>query len=102
MDFTYIFALILSVLIGFASAVVFVAFRGQSYWRLVSGAVILALVADFSLLIDWTHTAEMTPRFLLTEGAFFLGYGLVGVIVGVLPVIGSRWIYRTVRAERPD
>lgn len=102
MDFTYFVAFALSVIIGFASALVFIAVRGRSYLRLAAFSLIAAVAADFALLIDWSRTDEMTATFLLTDAAFFAVYGLIGGVVGALPVIGSRLIYRRFRRSRRE
>ena len=102
MDLTYFVALALSVIIGFASALVFIAARGRSYLRLATVALIVAVAADFALLIDWSHLEKMNATFLLTDAAFFAGYGLIGCVVGALPVLGSRGIYRRFRRSGMD
>jgi hypothetical protein len=102
MDFTYFVALALSIIIGFASALVFIAVRGRSYLRLAGFAVIAAVAADFALLIDWSHANQMTAAFLVTDAAFFAVYGLIGCFVGALPVLGLRGLYRRVRRSRTN
>ena len=100
MDFTYIVALCLSVLIGFASAVLFVAFRGRSYWRLAIPALLVAVAADFALLLDWSRANEFPASLLLADAVFFVGYGLIGCFIGALPVVGARAAYRRFKARR--
>lgn len=100
MDFTYHVALALSVVIGFAGALIFVALKGRSYWRLALTTVLVAVFADFALLVDWRRANEMTAAFLRTDAAYFAVYGLVGCAIGALPVIGARWIFRLVRTRR--
>jgi hypothetical protein len=100
MDFTYIAALCLSVVIGFASAVLFVALRGRSYWRLAIPALVVAVAADFALLLDWSRASEFPASLLLTDAAFFVGFGLIGCLIGALPVLGVRAAYRRFKARR--
>lgn len=102
MDFTYFVGLALSVIIGFASALVFITVRGRSYLRLAAFSLIAAVAADFALLIDWRHAGEMTATFLLIDAAFFTVYGLIGCVVGALPVLGSRAVYRSFRRSRRE
>lgn len=100
MDFTYYVAFALSVVIGFASALIFIALKGRSYWRFTAASLLAAVFADFALLVDWSHAREMTAIFLLTDAAIFAVYGLVGCAIGALPVIGARSVYRMFRANR--
>ena len=102
MDFTYFLALALSIVIGFASALVFIAVRGRSYLRLAGFALIVAVSADFALLVDWSHADEMTAALLFVDAAFFAVYGLIGCVVGALPVLGLRAIYRRIRRRWTD
>jgi hypothetical protein len=100
MDFTYIVALFLSFVIGFVGSLVFIAIRGRSYWRLAISVLVTTLAADFALLLDWSRVNAFTASFLLTDLAFFLGYGVVGGVIGALPVLGLHTIYRRLTARR--
>ncbi len=99
MDFTYLVALFLSVIVGFASALVFAALRGKSLRRLFLSAVAFAVAVDFALLIDWGRWEEITANFIMTDAVFFLAYAVPGTAVGALPVLGLRWLYRRLKAE---
>jgi len=101
-DFTYFLAGFLSLLIGFLGAVVFVLTRGRSYLRLLGITVVISLIADFALLLDWSRTDDMTAELLLTDLAFFTVYAFVGCIIGSLPVLGSRQLYRWVQKANAD
>lgn len=101
MDFTYYVAFALSVLIGFVGALVFVMLKRRSYWRFALTILLVAVFADFSLLVDWSHANEMTAALLLTDAAYFTAYGLVGCAIGALPVVAAYGIYRLVRARPP-
>lgn len=100
MDFTYLVALILSVVIGFAGALVFIAMRGRSYRRLVVSVLLVIVAADFALLLDWSRANEFTASILLADAAFFVGYGLVGGLIGALPVLSLRAAYRKLTIRR--
>lgn len=100
MDFTYLVALLLSVVIGFTGALVFIAMRGRSYWRLAISVLLVTVTADFALLLDWSKADEFTASFLLTDAAFFVGCGLVGSLIGPLPVLGLRAGYRRLTIRR--
>jgi hypothetical protein len=100
MDFTYLVALVLSVIIGFAGALMFIAMRGQSYRRFAISVVFVIVAADFALLVDWSRANEFTASFLLTDAAFFVGYGIVGGLIGALPVLGLRAAYRRLTTRR--
>lgn len=100
MDFTYILALFLSAIIGFVGSLVFIAMRRRSYRGLAISILLTTLAADFSLLLDWSRVSEFTAPLLLTDLAFFVGYGLVGGLIGALPVLGLRAIYRRLTARR--
>ena len=73
MDFTYYVAFVLSVVVGFVAALIFIALKGRSYWRLALSSLLIAVLADFALLVDWRHTNEMTLAFLLTDVASVKG-----------------------------
>jgi len=62
--------------------------------------LLVAVIIDFALLVDWSRANEMTAAFLLTDAAFFAVYGLVGCAIGALPIIGARGLYRLVRRRR--
>lgn len=100
MDFTYIVALMISVIVGFGIALVFITIKGQNLWKLFISAIIVAVIADFALLINWSHREEITAGFLLRDLAFFVSYGLIGCVVGALPVLGSRWLYRRFKRDQ--
>lgn len=100
MDFTYLVALFLSVVIGFAGALVFIAMRGRSYRRLAIAVLLVIVAADFALLLDWSRVNQFTLSLLLTDAAFFVGYGLLGGLMGALPVLGLRAAYRRLTTRR--
>ena len=100
MDFTYYVAFVLSVVVGFVSALIFIALKGRSYWRLALSSLLIAVLADFALLVDWRHTNEMTLAFLLTDVAIFTVCGMVGCFIGALPIVAARETYRSTR-KRP-
>jgi hypothetical protein len=98
-DFTYLVAILISLAVGFSGSLLFVISRGRSYWRLVVSTLIATVIADFSLLIDWSRSDEITASFLLTDAAFFTGYGLVACTLGTLPVVALRGVYRMAQAR---
>lgn len=100
MDITYLVAGFLSLLVGFLGALVFVGVRGRAYRKLLGSAVTIAVIADFVLLIDWSRTDAITADFLLTDLTFFLGYALAACLIGTLPVLACRELFRW--AQRPD
>ena len=102
MDFTYLVAAFLSVLIGFAGAVIFTAIRSRSYGRLLVVTVAIALIADFALLLDWSRADAMTMDLLLTDLAFFSAYAVVGCSIGALFVLSVRQLFRWVRQIGAD
>lgn len=100
MDFTYYAAFALSIVIGFVGALIFILLRGRSYWRFALVTLVAAVFADFALLVNWRYANEMTAEFLLTDAAFFAGFGIVGCAIGALPVIGTRGINRLIRGSQ--
>lgn len=94
MDFTYIVAGFISVVVGAVGGSIFVMMQGQSYWRLLAGTVPVAIVVDFALLLDWSGVEPMTITFVLTDLAFFTVYALVGCSLGALPLLCGRRLYR--------
>jgi hypothetical protein len=102
MDFTYYVAAVLSLVIGFVGAIIFVATRGRSYWQLLVTALAIALIADFALLLDWSHADQMTAGWLLTDLAFFAVYGVVGCSVGALPVLAVRRVIRSFQQRHAE
>ncbi|QDK31768.1 hypothetical protein [Sphingomonas sp. IC081] len=103
MDFTYILAAFLSLCVGFGSALVFVAVRGTSPRKLVAIAVVLAVVADLVLLIDWRGIGELGAANLLADFGFFILYGCIGCAFGAYPVLVLRSVLRRARrAGRED
>jgi hypothetical protein len=96
-DFTYIVALLFSLVVGFVGSVLFVLARGKYYWRFLVIAPTLTVIADFALMEDWSRASEFTAKFLLTDAALFALYAIVGCAVGALPVLGVHWFIRAVK-----
>ena len=99
MDFTYIIAGIISLLIGALGSGLFLLLRGESFWRLLAVTVPIAIVIDFALLLDWSQIEPMTTAFFLTDLAFFSVYALVGCSLGSLPLFGARQLYRFLKSD---
>jgi hypothetical protein len=97
MDFTYIVAAFLSVVVGAVAGSLFILLKGLSFWRLLAVSVPAAIVIDFALLIDWSRMEQMTTVLLLTDFAFFTLYSLVGCSLGALPLLAGRQLYRRLR-----
>lgn len=97
MDFTYIVAAFLSLIIGFCSAAVFVAVRGRSPRKLIWIAVAVSVVADFVLLIDWRRIGDMSPGMLAADLGFFTLYAFIGCGFGAYPVLAVRNVLRRER-----
>lgn len=96
MDFTYFIALGLALLIGFVSAIIFVARKGQSKRKLVGWATVASVVADFILLIDWSHISEYPLWIFGLDLIFFVIYGVVGCALGAFPVLIARMLIRKI------
>jgi hypothetical protein len=99
MDFTYIAAGFISVVVGAVGGSIFLLVQGESYWRLLAATVSAAIVVDFALLLDWSRVERMTTTFLLTDLAFFTLYGLIGCSLGALPLLGARRLYRRLQTS---
>lgn len=102
MDFTYIVAGFISVVVGAVGGSLFLLVRGESYRRLLAATVPVAIVADFVLLLDWNRVEQMTTTFFLTDLAFFTLYALVGCSLGALPLLGARRLYRRLLKSDAD
>jgi hypothetical protein len=99
MDSTYIIALILSAIIGCLAASAFIAIGGRSVLRLLLVATVIAVVAEFFLLINWAAADAITWEFLLFDFAIFSVYGVFGCLAGILPVLGIRALYRLLNRQ---
>jgi hypothetical protein len=99
MDFTYIVAGFISVVVGFIGAGLFLLMRGQSFRHLLAATVPVAIVIDFVLLLDWSRVEPMTTAFFLTDLAFFTIYALVGCSLGALPLLFARRLYRRLKSD---
>ncbi|MGV3554022.1 MAG: hypothetical protein ACO1OD_02075 [Croceibacterium sp.] len=99
MDFTYIIAGFISVVVGALGSGVFLLLRGESFWRLLAITVPIAIVVDFALLLDWSQIEPMTTAFFLTDLAFFSVYALIGCSLGALPFFGARKLCRVLRSD---
>lgn len=102
MDFTYIVAAFLSLVIGFCSAAVFVAVRGRSSRKLIWIAAAVSVVSDFTLLIDWRGIGDMTPGMLIADLGFFILYAFIGCAFGAYPVLAVRNLLRRARRAGAD
>lgn len=102
MDFTFIVAGFISVVVGAVGGSLFLMVRGESFWCLLAATVPVAIVVDFALLLDWSQVEPMTTTFLLTDLAFFALYALVGCSLGALPLFGARRLYRRLQKSDAD
>ncbi|QKG70598.1 hypothetical protein [Erythrobacter mangrovi] len=102
MDFTYIVAGIISVVVGVVGGSVFLLVQGQTFWRLLATTVPVAVVLDLALLLDWSRVEPITTSFLLTDLAFFTAYSLVGCSIGALPLVVARRLYRRLSNTEGD
>ena len=94
MDFTYIIAGFLAIVVGFAAGCVFVAFKGKSSLRLFAVASATAFALDWLLLINWAHVGEVPVIILVSDFAFFAIYSLIGCLIGASPPLLVRYIWR--------
>ena len=102
MDFTYIVALLLSIIVGSVVFVVFTFAKAKAYWRWVAAATVLGVVLDFALLVDWRQINTVGRRILLFDLVFFTVYGAIGVMLGSLPVLAVRGFIGRFTNRRPD
>ena len=100
MDFTWIIAGLIALIVGFLAGWVFVLIRGQSKFRLIVSALLVSLGLNGYALINWDHVDDVTLDFLLLDFAVIAAYSLVGCIVGTLPAVTARYIWRKLRAYR--
>lgn len=100
MDFTYIVAAFLSLVIGFCSAAVFVTVRGRSPRKLIWITVVVSVVADLVLLVDWRRIGDMSAGTLAADLGFFILYAFIGCGFGAYPVLAVRSLLR--RARKAD
>jgi hypothetical protein len=101
-DFTYIIAGFLSVVVGAVGGTLFLLMRGESFGRLLATVVPIAIVVHFALLLDWSRIEPMTTTFFLTDLAFFTLYAVVGCSLGALPFLGARRLYRRLLKSDAD
>ncbi len=99
MDFTYLIAGFIGVVVGAIAGSLFLLMRGESFWRLLAVTVPISVVVDFALLLDWSRVEPMTTTFFLTDLAFFTVYALVGCSLGALPFLGARRLYRLLKSD---
>lgn len=100
MDFTYIVAAFLSLIMGFCSAVVFVAVGGRSPRTLIWIAMVASVIADFTLLLDWRRIGDMAPAVLVADLGFFILYAFIGCAFGAYPVLAVRRLLRRTQGRR--
>lgn len=97
MDFTYLVAFALSVLVGFAIALaLIIAGRtpNRKHYRIGVAGVI---ATDYLLLINWSAITLNEIWILAVDLAFFTIYGCMGIAIGMLPVIAAVTITRRLR-----
>ena len=99
MDFTYYIAAILALIIGFVGSIIFVATRGRSKRRLIAFALVASLAVNFSTLINWSQVGGVSAGFLLVDFAFIIAFSFLGCVLGVLPILGLRMLWR-IQSER--
>jgi hypothetical protein len=100
MDFTYLIAGFVAIIVGVGGSVIFIIKRDRSFRLLLAWLIAVTVVIDFMLLVDWSHADSMTANLLLTDFAFFTLYALIGCPIGAVPVVAGRALYRKLRASR--
>jgi hypothetical protein len=99
MDFTYVGALFLSAFAGLMISVAFLVKGAKRPLRWMRFSLLVALVLDLLLLVNWQGVGTARPDLLALDALLFAGFGVAGTIIGFLPaftVIGlmrlfGRW-----------
>ena len=94
MDFTYLIALFLSVSIGLLRSLVAVMRKEAFLWKPYFATAILVFALDLALLIDWGGVDTNNVGLLFLSAFFFGLYALIGCLLGSLPVLAGRWLFR--------
>lgn len=100
MDFTYFIAGFIGLVVGVLVSAAFVVAKARGpTWRLFAFAFLLTLVLDAILLINWSAVGRMPPAFIALDFGFISLYSLVGCLVGALPALAVRHVWRRWRAS---
>ncbi|MEO7384418.1 MAG: hypothetical protein ABIU18_05745 [Novosphingobium sp.] len=101
MDFTYFIAGFIALIIGLTAGAVFIAFKGKSKRRLFAAASAVAFALDWVLLINWAHIADAPAVILLFDLLFFAIYSIIGCVIGALPTLLIRYLWRNRPGQGP-
>jgi hypothetical protein len=97
MDFTYLLGGLISVLVGFAGAILFVAAKSESIGRFLLSVVVASVVLSFVMLMDWGFISQQPINFFASSLLIFVVYAVLGCCLGASPVIGARDLLRRFR-----
>lgn len=100
MDFTYFVAGLIGVVVGFVTALIFIALKLGGKLRLLATAAIISLILAGFFLIDWTRIGSVPPGFLAADLGIIAIYILVGCFVGMSPPLVIRRLWRVIRRPR--
>lgn len=101
MDFTYIIAGFIAIIVGFVAGAVFVAFKGKSNLRLIAVASAIAFALDCVLLVSWAHISDAPAIILLADFVFFAIYSIIGCMIGAFLPLLVRYLWRA-RPRQPS
>ncbi len=85
MDFTYIFAGLLGLAVGFATAIVLLLLKRASFRRALPIATVITLLLDALLLINWSSLGQVTAPFVIFDFGMIAVFTLIGCAVGSAP-----------------
>ncbi len=97
MDFTYFVALALSALFGFIVAAALVAAGKAPTLKHYRTTVFSMMAIDYLVLINWPAVTFQESWILAVDFVFFTIYGVIGVAIGMFPVIAARAIIQRLR-----
>ncbi len=94
MDFTWLIALFIAVLVGMLRSLVAVLRKESFLWKNYFATVLMVFSLDLVLLIDWSEVEARTIGLVLLSCLFFALYSLIGCLVGSFPVLAGHWLVK--------
>lgn len=100
MDFTYTFAALLGIVMGFSGSALFVAQKRRSVGRLVFVVFVASVALNMTGLINWAYIGDQSRAFVALDLALITTFTVVGCLIGMAPPLAMRTIWRWVRGRR--
>ena len=99
MDFTYLVASFIAVVVGLVVGTLFVALRWGSKRRLLIVSFGVSLLLAGVLLIDWSQISSLPIEFVVLDLMMVALYAFVGCGVGTIPPLAVRRLTRAIRSS---